>query len=216
MTTAAATERPLRADARRNRDRLLEVAVEVFAEHGLDVGVAEIARRAEVGQATLFRHFATKEDLVAAVLDQRIDGMEGAIAAAGAIADPDVAFTTMLRDVVRIQVRDRALVESLIGVVQSFSQPRLEEHMRQVIAGVQAVLDRAQRAGLVRADVIAEDLMALTCGLASAYLPELERPELVERYLGVVLDGLRPGGATPLHPEPATMADLAAVRLAPR
>jgi AcrR family transcriptional regulator len=216
MTTAAATERPLRADARRNRDRLLEVAVEVFAEHGLDVGVAEIARRAEVGQATLFRHFATKEDLVAAVLDQRIDGMEGAIAAAGAIADPDVAFTTMLRDVVRIQVRDRALVESLIGVVQSFSQPRLEEHMRQVIAGVQAVLDRAQRAGLVRADVIAEDLMALTCGLASAYLPELERPELVERYLGVVLDGLRPGGATPLHPEPATMADLAAVRLTPR
>jgi AcrR family transcriptional regulator len=216
MTTAAATERPLRADARRNRDRLLEVAVEVFAEHGLDVGVAEIARRAEVGQATLFRHFATKEDLVAAVLDQRIDGMEGAIAAAGDIADPDVAFTTMLRDVVRIQVRDRALVESLIGVVQSFSQPRLEEHMRQVVAGVQAVLDRAQRAGLVRADVIAEDLMALTCGLASAYLPELERPELVERYLGVVLDGLRPGGATPLHPDPATMADLAAVRLAPR
>lgn len=207
-------ERPLRADARRNRDRLLEVAAEVFAEHGLDVGVAEIARRAEVGQATLFRHFATKEDLISAVLDQRIDEMEGVISAACAIQDPSEAFAAMMLDVVRVQVRDRALVESLMGVVRTFSQPRIDEHMCKVTVEVQAILSRAQAAGAIRDDVIAEDLMSLACGVASAYIPELGRPELVERYLGIVLDGLRPAAATPLHPAPATMADLAAVQLA--
>jgi len=212
MTSTSAPERPLRADARRNRDRVLAVAAEMFAEQGLDVGVAEIARRAEVGSATLFRHFPTKEALIAAVFEQRLEEFETILDGVEEIEDPQEAFRTMMVRVVRAQVRDRALVQSLINVVSTFAQPRIEEHIRRVTAEVGAVLQRAQEAGVVRDDVIPEDLMALCCGVASANCAELERPDLVERYLGVILDGLRAEQPTPLHPAPATVEDIAAAQ----
>src|SRR5688572_7195835 len=74
--------RPMRADGRRNRERLLAAAREAFAEGGRDVGVAEIARRAGVGSATLFRHFATKDDLLAAILDEMLEQIETAMTTA--------------------------------------------------------------------------------------------------------------------------------------
>jgi len=213
MTSTSAPERPLRADARRNRDRVLAVAAEMFAEQGLDVGVAEIARRAEVGSATLFRHFPTKEALIGAVLEQRLESFEGLAEGVQDIEDPEEAFRTLMLRAVRTQVRDRGLVESLINVVQSFSQPRIEEHMQRVVADYTVVLRRAQEAGAVRDDVVAEDLMALGCGIASSYCSDLGQPEIVERYLGVILDGLRPEGATPLTPGPFTVDDVVAAQV---
>lgn len=212
MPSTSAPERPLRADARRNHDRVLAVAAEMFAEQGLDVGVAEIARRAGVGSATLFRHFPTKEALIAAVFQQRLEEFEAILEDVDGIEDPGEAFRAMMLRIVRTQVRDQALVQALINVVSAFSEPRIEEHIRRVTASVSVVLEKAQVAGMVRDDVIAEDLMALSCGLASSQCPELERPDLVERYLGVVLDGLRPEAATTLSPGPATVEDIAAAR----
>ena len=212
MSTAPSAERPLRADARRNRERVLAVAARMFAEQGHEVGVADIARGAGVGSATLFRHFPTKEALIAAVVEQRLGEVEALLAAAEAIEEPGEAFRTLMLDVVRVQVQDRALVEALIDVVHT-SSPRIEEHIERVTDGVGAVLGRAQEAGLVRDDVVAGDIMALASGIASAHCADLQRPDLVERYLGIVLDGLGPQGASSLHPGPATFDDLAAARL---
>jgi len=212
MSTAPSAERPLRADARRNRERVLAVAAQMFAEQGHEVGVAEIARGAGVGSATLFRHFPTKEALIAAVVEQRLGEVEALLASAQEIEDPGEAFRTLMLDVVRAQVQDRALVEALIDLVHA-SSPRIEEHIERVTEGVGAILGRAQEAGLVRDDVVAGDIMALASGIASAHCPDLQRPDLVERYLGIVLDGLGPQGASPLHPGPATFDDLAAARL---
>jgi AcrR family transcriptional regulator len=217
MNMAAATSgRPLRADARRNRDRLLEVANAAFAEHGLDIGVAEIARRAGVGSATLFRHFATKEDLISALLEQRLDEMDAVVAAASELQDPGEAFRSMMVEVVRLQVRDRALVQCMVGVEERTAQPQINAHVERFVSGVQSLLSRAQAARVIRDDVVAEDLLAILSGIAGTPMPRLGRPELAERYLAIVLDGLRPNAPTPLHIEPAVMADLTAARLRAR
>lgn len=210
MAATATSVRPQRADARRNRERLLAVAAEVFAEQGLDVGVAEISRRSGVGSATLFRHFPTKDDLVAAVLDDRLAEMERCAAGALEIDDPWTAIATLMRDVVRLQARDVGLTEALANLVHLLSQPRLKEHRRRVTTDVGKVLERAQEAGVVREDLAAEDVLCLVCAAANAGCAQLNRSDLGERYLGVILDGMRPVGATPLAPGPPTQREISA------
>jgi len=196
---ATAAERPRRADARRNRERLLAVAAEVFAEQGLDVGVAEISRRSGVGSATLFRNFPTKDDLVNAVLEQRLAEVEGLLDDAGEVADPWEALVGFMRGFAQVQSRDRALLEAFAEVFATMPAEQLEAHFARFATGMDALLRRAQAAGAVRDDLVAEDVKALVCGAAGmAVSVDPTRPELADRYLGLILDGMRPGGATPL------------------
>ena len=140
-----------RADAERNRRRLLDAAAEVFGERGLDVGVAEIAQRAGVGRGTLFRNFPTKEDLIAAiVVDQMNDAAERGRALLEA-PDSGPALFEFLDEMAERQLQARALFEAVQDEFLANEDIRAGHHA--IVAVVEALLTRAQEAGAVRADV---------------------------------------------------------------
>jgi len=203
--------RELRADAQRNRSRILQAAAIAFAESGLEVGVAEIARRAEVGTATVFRRFPTKHDLVVAVVEERVG--EAVAAAEAALEDPDPwhGLVVALESAVALQVRDRGFLEAVED--QVIADPRLHALHERFLSGLDALLARAQAAGAVRTDVTALDVALLASGASHACpkMPGLPS-DLWRRYLGVVLDGLSPAGATPLAARPPDPDALTALR----
>ena len=169
---------PLRADAERNLRRVLDAAAEAFAEHGPDVSVDEIARRAGVGHATVFRRFPTKDALIAAVAQERMRTLMEL--AENALAEPDAgeALTAFIWRVAELHARDRGLYEC---VNRCEGMAEAEELHR--IAG--ELVRRAQAAGALRGDVSAEDVEALV-GTAVKSAP----PDRWRQHLTVVLDGL--------------------------
>ncbi len=210
----AVDEPALRADALRNRRRVLDAAAAAFAEGGLDVGVAEIARRAGVGPGTIFRRFPTKDDLIAAIVEQRIEEFLARADAAVAEDDPAEAFRQFFLDLTEQHVRDRGLLDA---VGSRFGlDPRLQELRGRLFARFEEVLGRAQAAGVVREDLRAPDIAALSCATASVPAPLLlANPDAWRRYAAIVLDGMAPDGASELQHEPPDPAQVdAAVRAA--
>jgi len=201
---------PQRADARRNRERVLRAAREVFAEEGVEGSVAEIARRAEVGAGTIFRNFPTKRDLLLAALEDSLGEISEAFDAAEAVEDPWDAFVVMFAGTAEVQARNRAFYDALGP--ELFREPRLQELHAARHVRTEALVLRAQEAGVLREDLRAEDLPFLLTAVGAtgekcaggAPLPE----DLWRRYLGMVLDGLRPAGASPLDPPAPTFAQL--------
>jgi AcrR family transcriptional regulator len=189
--------KPLRADAERNRLHILEAAAAAFADGGLDVPVAEIARRAGVGPGTLFRRFPTKDDLVIAIVEQRIQDICALVDAALEDPDPWAGFVGWMAAAVTMQVRDRGVLEA-VGE-RFFGDPRMRALKAQVSPKIAALVERAQAAGVVRADISPQDIPVLIQAAARAgcVMPSCE-PELAQRYLAIMLDGLRPSAATPL------------------
>ena len=209
VAVTAEALKPLRADARRNRERVLVAAREVFAEQGTDGSVAEIARRAGVGAGTIFRNFPTKRDLLLAALEDSLEEIVGAFDEAEELEDPWDAFVVMFSGSAEIQARNKAFYDALGP--ELFRESRLQEIHARRHARTEALVARAQEAGVLRADVRAEDLPFLLtavgatgekCGKASL------ADDLWRRYLGVVLDGLRPAGATHLEPPAPSFAEL--------
>jgi len=191
--------RPLRADAARNRGKLIAAAHRLFASRGLEAGVDEIAREAGVGVGTLYRRFPTKEALVTAVIEERFAAMSEEFASASELDDPWSAFETCALALARGVAEDRGFFEVVSESVGRLAEVRVRRD--EMLAVLEPVVVRAQRAGVVRSDVSVRDIPGL-CAIA-ARLPrwKLEEEPLVwRRYLGVVLDGLRPEGATPLPP----------------
>jgi AcrR family transcriptional regulator len=194
--------RPLRSDAERNLRKLLDVAREAFAEHGLSVSIDEIARRAGVGKGTVFRRFETKEHLILAVLRDRLDE---AIALAGALLDePDagLALLEFMRIGAELQARDRAFFEAISN--SALAEEDLHADKQRLIDVTSALLGKAQEQGVVRADVTPEDILMLECASVQAAAPFHDAsPELWRRYVDIAFDGLRAAGASPLsHPAP--------------
>jgi len=191
------TDRPLRADAERNRVKLLTAAHRVFASRGLDAGVEEIAREAGVGMGTLYRRFPTKESLVEAVIEDRFETIGAELREAAAHEDPWEAFAGCALALAARIAEDRSFFQVVSESVKRSERARAQ---RDALLAVMApAVQRAQRAGVLRDDVSVEDVPGL-CAVA-ARLPAWrleQRPDLWRRYLGVVLDGLRPDGATPL------------------
>jgi AcrR family transcriptional regulator len=204
--------RSLRADARRNRERVLAAAAAVFAEQGADASVAEIARRAGVGAGTLFRHFPTKHDLLLATLELGFDDVQAAITHAETIDDPWEGVVHVLTACAEIQARDRGFLES-IGP-ELFREPSLQRRNSERMARIATLIERAQAAGVVREDLQAEDVPFLLCAVGGATgkcgAGAALAPDLWRRYLGIVLDGLRPVGASPLPIPAPTLAELTA------
>src|SRR4051812_33152906 len=195
--------KPLRADAERNRRRLLDAAAACFAERGLDVSVAEIARRAGVGHGTAFRRFPTKEHLVCAVVLDRIDALT---ALAGTLEGEDALFAFM-RGAIEMLIADRALGESIGTSV--LADPGIQEAHRELLDAIEDLVRRGQEAGEVRDDVSAVDVMALTKGVTAASAALLTvKPRIWRRYLDLVHDALRPGAAHELTGRAPTRADL--------
>jgi AcrR family transcriptional regulator len=195
-----AVETPLRADAERNRQRLLTAAKELFAHRGVDVTLDEIARHAGVGTGTAYRRFPNKDALIEALMADRI-GEIGAIAEE-CLLDPDPwrAFAGFFERGLALMAADRGLKEVI------FSPGRGRErvaHARRAIAPVVAKLvKRAVDAGVVRSDIATSDVPIINFMLTTVV--ELSRdvePELYKRYLAIVLDGLRVKDGDPLPVE---------------
>ena len=187
----------MRADAERNRVKLLAAAHRVFAERGLDAGVDEIAREACVGMGTLYRRFPTKESLIEAVIEDRFATLRHELEDASSLEDPWAAFAACATRLAGRIAEDRGFFQVVSESVARSEHARAQRDA--MLAVLAPVVERAQRAGIVREDVTAEDVPGL-CAVAARLSPwRLERnPDLWRRYLGVVLDGLRSEGATPL------------------
>jgi AcrR family transcriptional regulator len=190
----------LRADAARNRERIIVAAASVFAERGLDASTAEIAQRAGVGEATLFRRFPSKDDLIDAIVETRMREVLALAEAAAEDPEPGPAFERLIRDLILIFTRDRGFFEA--AGKQCITDPRFAPLREASLETFGRVLRRAQEAGTVRSDLSASDLTFLV--RAAAYATDVPVPglrsDLWQRYLRVVLDGMRPEGASRLRP----------------
>jgi AcrR family transcriptional regulator len=179
-------DRPLRADAQRNRDKVLRAAQEAFAASGYAVPLDEIAALAGVGPGTVYRHFPSKEELFEAVMTARLGEL---IAAARGLADdpdPGQAFFGFLGRF-RQEVTAKRDLPDAIAIPGSLQD--------ELHAALDLLLRRAQRAGAVRADITTQDLLALLKGVAHTINdrpPGTADQGLADRLLTVVTDGLRP------------------------
>ena len=153
----------LRADSRRNRARVLEVAAEVFATDGLSVPVQEIARRAGVGTGTVSRHFPTKQELFAAILLRRMEQLTGQADALAEGEDPGTAFFAFFATLVHAGAANRGLAEALAGAGYDLETAAARAGY-DLPGRLRDLLARAQQAGAVRTDVDYADVKALLAG----------------------------------------------------
>ncbi|MFJ8952109.1 TetR/AcrR family transcriptional regulator [Streptomyces sp. NPDC102381] len=190
MTTAEHDRsRRMRADARRNYERLLAQARIAFAEHGTGASLEEVARAAGVGIGTLYRHFPNRHALMSAVFEEAVNDL---LARSRALLDapqPCTALVTWLREIITHASEYRGLSRALMSASQDASSAlaRCSDPMRE--AG-QALLSRAQRAGAVRQDVSMGDLLQITNAIALAAEETPSDPGLADRLLRLTLRGI--------------------------
>ncbi|WP_158581729.1 TetR/AcrR family transcriptional regulator [Actinomadura spongiicola] len=183
------TGRALRADARRNRARILQTAEAVFAAKGSAASTEEIAHKAGVGHGTVFRHFPTKEALLQAILEALADRLAEETRALVETGDPATAFFQFFTRMVEQSAEKKTVVDLLADAGIDVTAAKPIHALRQAI---EELLANAQRAGTVREDVRVPEAMALIIGVCQASLHTSWGPDLQARTLAVVFDGLRP------------------------
>jgi AcrR family transcriptional regulator len=204
--TSSVSSRPRRADAERNRSRILAAASELFAQRGLDASMPELAERAGVGVGTLYRAFPDKDHLLGAVMAERLRWLAGEIEVAIVAPDPWAAFTDIIWKGATLHVKDRAYHQCMRAALEL---PEVREARDDTLDGFQRLIERAQAAGAMRADVVAEDIPMLMAGVG---LSRVAGPGAAwERHLAVVIDGLRAEGAHPLPSRPLSRTQLDAI-----
>jgi AcrR family transcriptional regulator len=183
-------EKPMRADARRNRERLIAAAREVFGQEGATASMEAIARHARVGVGTLYRHFPTKEALYAAVVLTRLENAAAEARDLAKAPDPEAAFFRFLGSLVQEGSAKKDLAEAL-----ATSGPQVKESIvgakKELGTALGKLLARAQRAGAVRKDATVADVFALIHGPFAAMGPQGADPAARQRLFGIVCDGLR-------------------------
>jgi AcrR family transcriptional regulator len=194
----------MRKDAQLNRERIVDAARTTFAEQGVDAPLEEIARRAGVGIATLYRRFPSRESLVEAVF---ADLLESFVVAAERALEADDAwegFTGFVLQVAEQQARDRGVKDVLMK--RSPNEALMEDHRRRGLAAVQKLVERAQAEGSMRPDVTAEDAALLLWANAPIIEATVEvAPDLWRRFVTLMLDSFRiECAARPLPEAPLT------------
>jgi len=200
MVATIDTVLALRADAARNRALIVAAAAEVFAERGLDASTAEIADRAGVGEATLFRRFPTKDDLIAAIVAAKME--EGLARGEECLEEADSwrGLERFLYAMAERSARDLGVSDAAKDRCSTSTElAPLRKRLLDICA---ELVRRGQRAGVVREDVAGQDLVFLIPAIGSLGGQPFSglHEDLWKRYLGLVLDGLRPEGATRLRP----------------
>jgi len=178
--------RPMRADARRNYERLVSVATEAFLENGADASLDDIAKRAGVGPGTLYRHFPVRQDLVDAVLDRWMASVLTEAEPLRQSADPAEALAVWLRRLVSHVYRFRGLSSALIPPEDKYSK---DSPARVLHSTSEELLTRAQASGRIRSDVAIKELMTLVSGVTWACTSGKEID--ADRLIGLIMDGLR-------------------------
>ncbi|MEU1378255.1 TetR/AcrR family transcriptional regulator [Streptomyces triculaminicus] len=188
--TAQTSPRPMRADARRNYERLLTEARTAFTEHGTDASLEDIAKRAGVGIGTLYRHFPNRTALMSAVFQGEVDGLLARSRELLASPEPCRALLAWLRAIVTHASTYRGLSRALMAAQsdEASAMSRCSLPMRD--AG-DTLLARAKAAGAIREDVDISDLMQLTNAISLAVEQSPDDPELADRLLTLTLTGLK-------------------------
>ena len=191
-------DKPLRADARRNREKVLAAARAVFAEQGVDAQMDDVARQADVGVGTVYRHFPTKEALLNALSDEVFAVVAVYVRTLLTLDDPWDAFTRAMWFGASKTAGDRAFSE-ILAATRRFP-PRTCPGKEDLQLTTAELIDRCKAAGVMREDVIVDDIGLLMCGVGSAAAMEHPVPDAWRRHLGIVLDGLRAEApSTTLH-----------------
>jgi AcrR family transcriptional regulator len=185
-----ADDRPLRADARRNREHLLRVATDAFASEGLSVPLDEVARRAGLGPGTLYRHFPTKEALVEAVMRDRMRSLLEDARSRAASDYPGAALFGFIDRLIAEADAKRDLADALASADVDITA-RCAEMAADIRDAIGVLLVRAQRAGAVRPDVGIAELMGLLSGLMLAMRSPSAGGADPGRLVAVMCDGLR-------------------------
>jgi AcrR family transcriptional regulator len=202
MATAPLTERPMRADARRNRERVLEAALHCFAADGLEAQIDDVASRAKVGVGTVYRHFPTKDALIEAIADDYFAHQVEAARAALEVEDPWEAFSGYVLRASDILGDYRALTQVLSDRPEMMAAAAFRAAEKLGFFDTLATLiDRAKDAGGLRQDFRLEDIPLIMCSLGSLQTSRGEYSSW-RRMRAIMLEGLRAPGFAPLPDEP--------------
>jgi len=193
------TVRPLRRDAERNRQRILQAAAEVFNERGLDVSLDEIARYAGVGVGTVYRRFRTKEELVEALFMDRLDQIAAIADEAFEAPDPWCGLVCFMERMAELMAGNLGLRQMLMFA--TYGQDLVAVARQRNAPLVHRLVEQAQAAGQLRTDLKQTDIPFIVFILTeAAHLAQAANPGIWRRYLTLILDGMRPErqGVTPL------------------
>lgn len=191
------TARTPRADALRNRAALIGAAAEVFGRRGLDAPLDEIATAAGVGNATLYRHFPTRRELVQAVFAEQMARYSAAVERALAEPDPWLAVRGYLAEICTLQAENRALADLVVSAEYT------DDARATAVGHLRELLERARATGRLRADFAVEDVALLLMANAGV-VRHVDGPAPVAsaRLVALLLDGLAAEAATPAPPPP--------------
>jgi AcrR family transcriptional regulator len=211
-TDEASSSRPIRRDALRNRELLVQAAREVFAVRGLEASMDDIAHHAGLGVGTAYRHFANKHDLASAIFENAVDEIVELAEQAMAMPDPWEGLVTFLEAMLDAQTLNRALRE----ILSSVHDDDRDRHHARLTAPFGPLVERAKADGAIRAEAEASDLsliIVMLCTIADASVEQ--SPYLWRRYLPMLLAGLR-AGAAPMPVPALTTEQLHATLLDPK
>ena len=182
--------RPMRADALRNRALLMEAARLVFQRDGLGAQMDAVAETAGLGVGTLYRHFPTKEALIAVLVRERLEHLTAAVEDAVGAQDPWDGVAGLIWALATFEAEDQGMVDIL---TDSAARPdEVDVAMARVLEGLSAAVARAQAAGQMRRDVTAEDVLYAVCGVGKMMRPGADdREQRWRRLVNIVVDGLR-------------------------
>lgn len=192
----------LRSDAQDNRDRILEAARELFAESGLGVTMRQIARRAGVGPATLYRRFPTKQDLVLEAFTDELGACSAIVREAAADPDPWRGFCSVIERVTVLNARNQGFTDAFMA--EHPSAVDFPAHRVALTREIAAISRRAIAAGELRADFVLDDFMlVLLAGRGLTTIPARDRFAAARRFAALTIEGLRAGDANyPLPKSP--------------
>jgi AcrR family transcriptional regulator len=179
-------EKPLRADARRNRERIVKAARAVFADQGIEAQIDDVAKRAKVGVGTVYRHFPTKEALLDALVRERFEEIAGYANEALGREDAWDGFCELIWRAAERNAVDRAFCEVVAG-----TDCRAIVEDTGLAGSTEELMDRAKAQGRMRADATSMDVEIMMCGAGSVMRTILTAPDVWRRYLTLMLDGLR-------------------------
>lgn len=188
-TRQSEAEAPRRADAVRNREKVIAAAEQVFAEQGVDAGIPEIAERAGVGKGTVYRNFETKDDLVAAILIRRMDRFDQDILEALESDDPGTAFRAALQNAAA-RASDLSFPA---GIYWPGKSPELDEVKARVKKNMARLVTKARKAGAIRKDARVDEIWVLFGGTCRTLADAGEKdPKVWRRHTDLVVDAFRP------------------------
>jgi AcrR family transcriptional regulator len=187
---AEAVGRPLRRDAARNRERLLAAARELFAQHGLDVTLNDIAHHAGVGVGTAYRRFANKEEVIDALFEEGLQNIAGVAREALDELNAWQGLVMFLERSLHMQFGDRGLNQIMNNA--ALGDARVSEARTRIAPLITQLVERAKQQGVVRADLDQTDVVFIQVAL-SAIMDRTRaiQPDLYRRYLTIFLDGIR-------------------------